>query len=194
MDYTVLPIIRTKRLNDGYFEVILKKKREILYRPGDSLYIKKDPSADWTSVFVASGVSEPWLRIILPEEDYEKISQASKIRAKNDISREALTLHLDLDKPIFICEGLGIAPFLSYISSYPSEWVIVYTIGNVPNQAWIDCYPQAIKCSSVKHFKDIYAKQALKNHYIFASDETRQAIEKHLASVKIKNITSVKTS
>ena len=192
MEYTILPVIRTKRLSEAFFELVLKKKREICYGPGDCIYIKKstsDGTSKYRPYFIASGTQEPWLRVIIRANyrtmDLQALKAGDKVRVKPKLFSVFPSL-ASADRPVFICASVGISPFLSYISTSPSAKLDMYIIGDVPNMEWVKNYKQAIICASAGELEGKFKAQSRPVHYICAPKIQAQAIKNLLKRSGIK--------
>ena len=188
MEYTILPVIRTKRLSEAFFELVLKKKREICYGPGDCIYIKKPASDEYRPYFIASGIQEPWLRIIIRASDsteLQELKSGDKVRVKPKLFSVFPSL-ASAKRPVFICASVGISPFLSYISTSPSAKLDMYVIGDVPNMEWVKNYKQAIICASAGELEGKFKAQSRPVHYICAPKIQAQAIKNLLKRSGIK--------
>ena len=177
-------------MSDDYFEVVLKRKREKIYKPGDCLLVKKSASDEMTPYFIASGVGDPWIRLIIrshnPSDINQDIWQAGKLRVDPEAFNVFPTLASDNNKPTFICSSVGISPFLSYMSTFPSERINLYVIGQVPNHEWVKAHPQAQIYASVSKLSEQFPAKRSPNHYICAPHDVAQSIRSMLASAKIK--------
>jgi len=184
MQYTTLPVIRTKKLTDNYTEIITKRKREIVYKPGDCLLIKKPASDDYRPYFLASGTQEAWLRIIVRCNTCEIIS-GNKIRTKHKPFNVFPSL-VAVKKPVFICSGIGASPFLSYMSTFPSEEVQVYITPGTVNEEWLTKVKQAKIISSASELRNVLEVKQKPEYYICAESEQAQAFKQILLDSGIK--------
>jgi len=145
MKYTTLKVIRTKDLPDKAFELILER-RDIQYIPGDCLLIK-GLNNEFRPYFVASGMQEPWFRIIIEKNLNDSlinylynIKKGSRIKVKREPFSIFPNLINQKQKTIFIASGIGIAPFLSYFSTYPLQKItkVIYHVQEEGiNVAWL---------------------------------------------------------
>jgi ferredoxin-NADP reductase len=178
-------------LSSDYFEVVLKRKREKIYKPGDCLLVKKSASDEMTPYFIASGVGEPWIRIIIrandPSDINQDIWQAGKLRVDPEAFNVFPTLASDNNKPTFICSSVGISPFLSYMSTFPSERINLYVIGEVPNHEWVKSHPQAQVFASVNELEATFEAKMSPIHYICGPTDQAQAMLNMVKRSKIKD-------
>lgn len=189
MEYTTLPIIRTKQLSDDFFEVIFKRKREKLYLPGDYIYVKKSPSDDFKPYFIASGKNDPWARIIMRGSAADFTTLVEQYGNKLRTRPSAINVFPGLEsgkRPVFIGSSVGISPFFAYISSYPSDILTLYAIDNIPNKEWVENYPQAFVLPSIEKFQAIFNPQTSADYYICAPREMVQQIKDILLKANIK--------
>jgi hypothetical protein len=113
MKYTKHRVHRIADLNDKFFEVVFEKNG-LRFTPGAAVKLYHGPDIP---IFIASGVQEPWIRLIVnrdlfPDFDHEAIS---------------IRLHLGVEYPIslfklkepsnFILTADGIGAFFSYVST-----------------------------------------------------------------------------
>ena len=130
MKYTKLKVIRTKELSDDIFELILDS-RGMKFKPGDVITINHPINGVMESrpFFIASGIQEPWIRILIRINDGVLIDYLFNIKkhAMVKVNIEPFSIFPKLltqdEKCIFIASGIGISPFLSYFSSFPSTKV-----------------------------------------------------------------------
>jgi len=121
--YTKLMVIRTKKLDDNNTEIVLANTRIINILPGTYM----------NNAFVASGVQEPWVRLIENRESKLKYGNRYKVEKTGNICP---TLVKDL-KPMFIVDDMGIGVALSYYSTYINiRGLPIYYEGTI-NRDWL---------------------------------------------------------
>lgn len=189
MRYTIYPIIRIKDLEDDYFEVIIRAKREKEYKPGSILYVRHS-DGQFNPYAVASGMNDPWIRLLGKKGTNDELYNArGKLKIRTDIDNLFPELYED-ETAAFICTGLWCSCALAYVSTFPGSKAPIYTIGDVPNITWLKNYPQAQICANLDELKKLNLNNINKdlNYYILAEKKSAQAIKNLLASADIHNI------
>ena len=134
MKYTIHRIIRTKVLNEKYYEVLYQRDK-LITPPGSQIEL-----LDGSRFLVASGLSEPWSRLIVSQDRVDRLTWGKniKILCSNDLyctenlQNPGQTSLLDENKPGFIVGGESIAVALSYMSTYPDRKVEVVYLDEHP--------------------------------------------------------------
>ena len=155
MNYTKHQLKRIRDLNDEYFEVVFNK-RSLKFSPGDAITLYNGPDHP---VFIASGISEPWIRIILkrdlfPDFDYNAVS----IRLNKEI-QSILPNLMNETAPNFILTAEGIGAFFSYTSTYPRvKCKVCYLGSDKVQENWVKSYHKAVTLPRrMGKLSDLYA-------------------------------------
>jgi len=136
MNHTLHSIKRIKNLTHDWAEVLFVKNK-LMFTPGDEVVISF-PSGE-KRYFIASGMQEVWIRILVPQEDLALFNSKS-------VRVSAVSKHLTLIKPnnvlsnsIYIVDDSGIAPVLSLCSTLPKEKLlgIYYETPEAINREWL---------------------------------------------------------
>jgi len=152
--YTKHQIIRTKDLDNGHFEVVFNK-RSLNFKPGDVVSLYNTGSEP---VFIASGISEPWVRLILPEHlrtpNFEP--GVRSIRLDLEVESRIPTLITE-ENPNFLITPAGLGAFFSYVSTYPHKHCKVCYLGdNRVSEGWIKAYHKLVSKKQIKKAKNVY--------------------------------------
>lgn len=153
-DYTLHKVWRVVDLNDQFFEVVFSK-RSLKFVSGCAVTLYNYSS--FPPVFIASGVQEPWVRIILDKDIYSDFDRSvDNIK----ISREVTNLIPSLigeEHPNFVIDAYGISPFLSYVSTLPQiKCKVCYVGDNRIAEDWIRSYHKLISKKDMRKCDNVY--------------------------------------
>jgi len=154
MNYTKHQIIRIKDLSDDYFEVVFNKKT-LNFTPGDAVTLYK---GDGTPLFIASGIAEPWIRLIIPME-FKTPNFSPGVRCiKLDLHVQTLMPSLmSEESPNFVISPAGLGAFFSYVSTYPHKHCKVCYLGDGRiSEDWIKAYHKLVSKKGMKKAKNVY--------------------------------------
>jgi hypothetical protein len=154
MRYTKHKIWRIRDLNEKYTEVLIAKEG-LKYKPGDAVTLY---NGDSTPLFIASGVADAWMRLILnrdlfPNFDY----QARSLRLNLEI-QSFLPELIGEETPNFLLDPVGISTFLSYVSTFPTRKCKVCYLGrNKHHEDWLKhSTHKIVTFKNIKKAKDLY--------------------------------------
>lgn len=151
MNYTKHQVKRIKDLNDKYFEVVFSKDA-LQYVPGSTVKLYNGPDYP---VFIASGIQEPWVRLILNRDLFSLNFKPHtlSIRLSLEIDNKLPTL-MNEKKPSFVFDSETIGAFFSWVSTYPEVKCKVCYIGdNKLQENWINANHTTVKMSDVLKMK-----------------------------------------
>lgn len=140
-NYTRHKIIRTKILNHTWFEVLFQKGF-LNFVPGSTVTIYGN---EYRPIFIASGIQEPWVRIILRRDLFGDMFKNFKpldntyIKLNRDLENKLPDLMLDKN-PSFFITSAGVSPFFSYVSTYPKSKCKICYIGDIISRDWIQAH------------------------------------------------------
>jgi hypothetical protein len=153
MTYTKHQIKRIRDLNDKYFEVLFSK-RSLKFLPGCSVTLYNGPDVP---IFIASGMQEPWVRIILdrdlfPDFDHNAVSIKLNLKISN-----LLPGLVTEEQPNFVITSAGVSPFFSYASTYPSVKSKVCYLGEDKiTEDWIKMSHKLVDIRKMRRAKNLY--------------------------------------
>ena len=152
--YTKHKIIRVSELNDKYYEVLFQKD-SLNFCPGSYVTLYKD--RDYP-LFIASGISEPWCRLIVNCDVFSLNFFAAKDYIKLNLEIDnKLPLLMAEKNPSFIITSDMISPFFSYSSTYPEKKCKVCYLGDYKiSMDWIKANHDVVSLSKIKKEKDLY--------------------------------------
>lgn len=152
MEYFKSKVWRKRDLNSRFYEVLFEK-RSLNLLPGDSVKLY---NLELSPVFVASGLGEVWVRIILDRSVFPDIDFGGHIK----LHREVECLVPDLmsgETPSFAVTASGIMPFLSYSSTYPErKCKVCYLGGDKIHEDWVDKYHEVVGIEDIKKAANLY--------------------------------------
>lgn len=128
-DYQLYPvkIISRESLSSSIFELKAERK-DIPFEPGDSVSIFLEGQNGSRTYSIASGINEPYFSFIIrlvPDGEFTPLLWNLKEGDTIFITRPYGYFRPGLDNPdkpfVFAATGTGIAPFLSYLRSYPER-------------------------------------------------------------------------
>lgn len=109
------------------FEIFLDRK-DIQFQPGDCVSIYHKDGVTFREYSIASGIKDPHLGFLIKHLDDGVVSEFLQNRQPGDQLRISLPYGWfrpgqinGNDNFIFIATGTGIAPFLSYLKSFPEN-------------------------------------------------------------------------
>ena len=143
MKYTKHQIKRIRDLNDKYFEVVFGKEG-LKFESGAAVKIYNGPDLP---VFIASGIQEPWLRLILNRDLFSPyfLPGSSSIKLSLEIENKLPTLMAE-EKPAFVFDTQTIGAFFSWSSSNAGVKCKVCYVGDDKIQEdWISSSHTVIK-------------------------------------------------
>lgn len=123
LDYSVHTVVEVRKVNGDLFELVLERKG-LEFTPGDcvAIYTNEDKSRPYS---IASGSQEDELRFVIRRMDGGEVSPWLWSRKPDDFVR--ITPPFGWFRPgqdigeapfVFLATGTGIAPFLSYLSTF----------------------------------------------------------------------------
>lgn len=171
MSYSTYPVVRTKYLNEKYFEVLFKRKT-LNFTPGSYVTLYNDP----TPMFIASGISEPWIRLILKTDQFYNLLDIKKLKLNMEIDNPFSTL-INETQPSFIVTSEMLSVFFSYASTFPNvKCKICYLGPDKISEDWIKHYHIPIdKISKMK--------RAVSSLYIMGNKEILNLEAKNLLTI-----------
>lgn len=122
--YTKTKLIRFKQLNTFNWELILSRG-DMKVKPGDALNIYR-PDIGAQPYLIASGSQEAWIRLIITANDswvhwLKTIKPNDLIRIMPNIVHKIPDMTELSSDDVYICSEHGIAPYLSYISTFIND-------------------------------------------------------------------------
>ncbi len=136
-DYILSSIVRCQKLTPSISELLYKKPMFFRYRPGDKVKLL-DYDKEY---YIASGVQEPWARVLIDNDIY---INSPTIRIKREPTNDIPDLVAsEPSKTIIFCDDMGVAPCLSFCSTYPSEKlsnIYAATVSNLANNSWLNTH------------------------------------------------------
>lgn len=153
MRYSKHQIKRIKDLNEDYFEVVIARNH-LKFSPGDCVKFYKDD----VLIPIASGISEPWLRLILKRDLFgEKFdSRTNSVRLSLEIENIVPTLMTE-EAPNFVLTPELVGVFFSYVSTYPEKKCKVCYLGDSKVQeVWVRSNHTLEKPSEIRKRDNIY--------------------------------------
>lgn len=153
LKYAKHRIWRIRPLNDRYYEILIDKQ-SLKFVPGSAVTLY---NGDEPPIFIASGVSEAWARLILDRERSPHFDlEASSMKLNSGVQQLIPTLFGE-EFPSFLLTSEGIAPFLSYVSTFPHKKCTVCYIGdNIYNKDWIDQNQNVVDLDGITSAPDLY--------------------------------------
>jgi len=195
MNYTKLKVVRVKDITPDIFELVLEGKG-IKHKPGDCMLLMA-PNNEARPFFIASGIAEPWMRFLIKRCSSEVSTYLSSLQPGKMVKVQpepvCMLPHLMKapDDVVFIASDVGIAPILSYLSTYPTAKTtnISYLIDNEGvNVEWLKGHHKALiytdKLAMESAVIDEYCK--LCTYYVVGYAEDLSDIVSRLKGKKIK--------
>ena len=171
MKYTKHQIKRIRDLNDKYFEVVFAKKG-LTFVAGSAVTLYNGPDMP---IFIASGIQEPWIRLILNRDLFSPYFQPGTRAIKLNLEIPNLLSGLMLEEtPSFVFDSNTIGAFFSWASTNAGKKCKVCYLGDDKVQEeWINSYHTVIKKSNISSMRkygslyvtgngDLYETQAKK--------------------------------
>ena len=155
MNYTKHQIKRVRDLNDRYFEVVFEK-RNLKFIPGDAVVLYNGPD---TPIFIASGMQEAWVRLILDRDLFPSFDKAAtSIRLESNVLGLIPKL-ISEDAPNFLITPAGVSPFFSYVSTFPNTKRTVCYLGEDKVQEnWIQSFHNLVSDPKrLRNVSNLYA-------------------------------------
>lgn len=155
MKYSKHQIRRIRDLNDKYFEVLFNK-RGLNFVPGSSVTLYNGID---TPIFLASGIQEPWTRIILNRDLFSpNFPQGTvSIKLNLEVDNPLPTLMTEQESPAFVLTSEMVSPFFSYVSTYPhNKCKVCYLGADKISEDWIKTYHKLVDVSKIKKEKNLY--------------------------------------
>ena len=124
--HTLHPIMRTKQLTIDTTEVLFKRNG-LKYKPGDKVKL------EGLSPYIASGIQEPWIRILLKTEQVSmKAGESLRVYGIESDTLNLINANEEKATAVYIAINEGIAPCLSYLSTFPQDKfrAIIYKYDN----------------------------------------------------------------
>jgi len=168
MQYTKHQIRRIKQLNSNFFEVLFQKD-SLNFIPGQTVTLYNGPDIP---VFIASGVQEPWVRLIMNRDlspNFPAGSLSVKLNLELDNKLPSLMAE---DKPGFIFDTQTIGAFFSWSSTYPSKKCKVCYVGTDKiSEDWIAANHTVISESNIKKMARVKNLYITGNRDLFNSHQ-----------------------
>ena len=168
MNYSIHSIVRTRSFGDGVSELLYKRPRGLLYKPGAKVNL-----VDHGEYYIASGASEAWTRILIDDIYISSPTIRIAQEGTNDFPK---LIGENPDTLVFIAGGLGIAPCLAYCSNFPSDKLaaIIYRHkGKGVNNEWLNSYQNTKHIIDMSNaLKDIPIDK--KNKYYLCNDNKQE--------------------
>jgi hypothetical protein len=146
--YTKHQIRRIRDLNENFFEVVFNKE-SLNFVPGSTVTLYK--GADFP-IFIASGIQEPWLRIILRKDLFSPnfIPGTTNLKLNVEIDNKLPNL-VSEEKPSFVFDTQTIGAFFSWASTNAGKKCNVCYVGdNKIQEGWIKTYHKMVKPSDIR--------------------------------------------
>ena len=151
MKYSKHQIKRIRDLNDNYFEVVFNK-RGLNFVPGCCVSLYKGPDFP---IFIASGIQEPWVRLILNRDLFSPnfLPGTKSIKLNLEIENKLSTL-MSEEHPNFVFDTQTIGAFFSWASTNAGVKCKVCYMGEDKIQEdWIAASHTVVKPSDVLRLK-----------------------------------------
>lgn len=151
MNYTKHQIKRIRDLNDNYFEVVFAKKG-LNFVPGSAVTLYNGPDFP---VFIASGIQEPWIRLILNRDLFSPYFPRRLRSLKLNLEIPNLLNGLMIEEtPSFVFDSNTIGAFFSWASTNAGKKCKVCYLGEDRVQEdWIKSYHTVVKPSNVSSMR-----------------------------------------
>lgn len=153
MNYTKHQIKRIRDLNDEYFEVVFNK-RGLNFLPGSQV---KFHNSDLPPVFIASGIQEPWVRVILNRDYSPNFPPGSRsVRLSLDVDNPLPALPAETS-PNFLITAAGVGAFFSYASTFPNvKCKVCYMGDNKVQEEWVKSLHKIVTLKELRKEKNVY--------------------------------------
>lgn len=154
MKYTKHQVKRNRDLNDKYFEVVFQRDT-LNFVPGSSVTLYNGPDYP---VFIASGIQECWIRLIMNREIFSKLLPGSRTIKLNLEIKNKLPSLMAEKKPSFVFDTETIGAFFSWASTYPGvKCKVLYLGSNKIQEDWIKANHKIVNnVSKMKRLKELY--------------------------------------
>mgnify|MGYP001239545135 CR=1 FL=1 len=125
-DSKIHKVVKINHSDSGIFELILERN-EIYFEPGDcvAIYSDKKKSRPYS---ISSGINDKFISFLIRTVKNGEVSEyLSKLKKNHEVRiSEPFGWFKPIkcsknEKNVFLATGTGIAPFLSYLKSYPTE-------------------------------------------------------------------------
>ncbi len=139
VDEAVFVVEKVRHLTDSSY-VLRFSRNNMQFTPGQHLVLGIEGSTEFREYSIYSGVNEEFLEVLIKEVDDGLVSiQLKSIKPGDSIVVRGpygffLTKEAEADpgKILFISSGTGIAPFHSYIKSYPdSDYKLIHGVRDI---------------------------------------------------------------
>lgn len=147
MNYTKHQLKRIRDLNENYFEVVFNK-RGLNFVPGTTVTLYKGPDFP---VFIASGIQEPWLRLIVNRDLFSPYFKPGSTSIKLNLELEnKLPTLMSEEQPNFVFDTQTIGAFFSWTSTHAGhKCKVCYLGGDKISEDWINMSHHIVKPSDV---------------------------------------------
>jgi len=151
MNYTKHQIKRIRDLNDKYFEVVFAK-RSLNFVPGSAVTLYNGPDLP---IFIASGIQEPWIRLILNRDLFSPYFKPGTSSIKLNLEIPNLLPGLMAEEsPNFVLDSNTIGAFFSWASTNAGKKCKVCYLGDDKVQPeWIRSFHTLVKPSDVSSMR-----------------------------------------
>jgi hypothetical protein len=152
IEYTKHKIIRNREINREYSEVVFEK-RDMAFVPGCQVTIH----GSRTKVYLASGIQEPWARVILNSEESKLIPTGAKsIKLTRSLYNKVPDL-MEANTPTFVITAAGISPFFSYASSFAGKrYDVLYMGEDKIQEDWVTSFHNSISLADLHDREEVY--------------------------------------
>ena len=151
--YTKHIIRRIRDLNENYSEIVFQRDG-LQFSPGSCVKLY---GIDYPSILIASGIQEPWIRLIVNRDLLSNFPAGTKyIKLYKDIDNKMPTLAAAAAAN-WIVSSECIGAFFSYVSTYPDRKCKVCYLGSDKIQEnWIKANHKMVNIKSLKGDKNLY--------------------------------------
>jgi len=148
--YLKFDIRRIRGLNDRFYEILFSK-RSLNFSPGQAIKLYNLEH----EFFLASGVQEAWVRIIVDRNVMADYPQRD-LKIERDLLTPIPNLMAE-ESPNFLITSSGIAPFFSYVSTFPDKKCKVCYIGDDKiSESWVKSNHNMVSLKDIKKVANLY--------------------------------------
>jgi hypothetical protein len=153
MKYTKHQIKRIRDVNEKYFEVVIGREG-LNFSPGCCVKLYNED----VLIPIASGIGEPWVRLILNRDLFESKFPAGTNSVRLSLEIVNIAPHLMAEeKPSFVLTPEMVGIFFSYVSTYPQVKCKVCYLGEAKVQEdWISASHKLVSPKQIKKLDNLY--------------------------------------